>query len=394
MQLTQARKVMAEQTQSDAQLSGATGALDVPPPTESTMAPIHCQVQALAHGGDSPILPRSARSNRGRLPLRYRDVLPEPVVPLIPQPTAASIEAHPTDPSSIEIDNTSPRSPTTTKPNTFGLYRVYHSTVPPYDPEEETTLDDLQARNSCRPQIGEASSSANSNLPPWFPFPNKSSFLLYNQYYSQPTKSQADFQGLVDNVMSQPDFIREDVCDVNWKEVQRLISTPLPSHAEGRWLSTSVNIDVPSGNKDDPFTKFTIPRILHRPLEKIIEDAFKSPDVHYHYDPFDLMWSNPHDPNMSHIQVHGEVYTSSAFRQAHEELQASEPEPGCTLPRVVAACLLYSDLTNLTQFGHASLWPVYGWFGNQSKYERAAGGCHHIAYLPEVSWSQDVTMSI
>jgi len=47
-----------------------------------------------------------------------------------------------------------------------------------------------------------------------------------------------------------------------------------------------------------------------------------------------------------------------------------------------------SDATKLGQFGASKAWPVYVFFGNQSKYERnrpSAYAAHHVAYLPSVS---------
>ena len=51
--------------------------------------------------------------------------------------------------------------------------------------------------------------------------------------------------------------------------------------------------------------------------------------------------------------------------------------------------MVASDATKLGQFGTAKAWPVYLFFGNQSKYERnepKAYAAHHIAYLPSVSY--------
>ena len=86
--------------------------------------------------------------------------------------------------------------------------------------------------------------------------------------------------------------------------------------------------------------------------------------------------------------VHGELYTSQAWRDAEYALQNSPPVEGCDLPRAIAAFMFYSDSTNLAQFGNAKAWPIYVFFGNQSKYDRArpatAAG-YHVAYLPSVS---------
>ncbi|KAG2336568.1 hypothetical protein BDR05DRAFT_985238, partial [Suillus weaverae] len=47
--------------------------------------------------------------------------------------------------------------------------------------------------------------------------------------------------------------------------------------------------------------------------------------------------------------------------------------------------MFWSDATHLTQFGNASTWPVYLFFGNQSKYACACpttNACHPITFIP------------
>jgi hypothetical protein len=86
--------------------------------------------------------------------------------------------------------------------------------------------------------------------------------------------------------------------------------------------------------------------------------------------------------------VHGELYTSSAFFDAHRELQESPGEPGCNLPKVIIAMMFSSDATQLTSFGNAKLWPNYLYFGNESKYRRCKPTnhlCNHVAYFQAVS---------
>jgi hypothetical protein len=49
----------------------------------------------------------------------------------------------------------------------------------------------------------------------------------------------------------------------------------------------------------------------------------------------------------------------------------------------------HSDSMHLTSFGNAALWPIYEWFGNQSKYPRGkptSFAAQHVAYIPKVSW--------
>ena len=62
--------------------------------------------------------------------------------------------------------------------------------------------------------------------------------------------------------------------------------------------------------------------------------------------------------------------------------------PGETLKTVVVPIMAYSDLTHLTNFGTASLWPIYFFNGLTSKYIRVkptSFSAHHLAYIPSVS---------
>ena len=66
--------------------------------------------------------------------------------------------------------------------------------------------------------------------------------------------------------------------------------------------------------------------------------------------------------------LYDELYTSDAWNEAHDALQKQRCNDGCKLERVIAGLMFWSDATHLTQFGSASTWPVYLFFGNQSKY--------------------------
>ncbi|KIJ19525.1 hypothetical protein PAXINDRAFT_69491, partial [Paxillus involutus ATCC 200175] len=60
------------------------------------------------------------------------------------------------------------------------------------------------------------------------------------------------------------------------------------------------------------------------------------------------------------------------------------PEPGCDLPQAVVALMFWSDSTQLTQFGTVKLWPLYVFFGSESKYRRSQPSnnlCSHAAYF-------------
>ncbi|KAH9037101.1 hypothetical protein EDB85DRAFT_1938075 [Lactarius pseudohatsudake] len=60
---------------------------------------------------------------------------------------------------------------------------------------------------------------------------------------------------------------------------------------------------------------------------------------------------------------------------------------GDTKEHVALGLMLASDSTQLTNFGSASVWPVYLMFANQPKQERVRPSCHavhRIAYVPSL----------
>lgn len=86
-----------------------------------------------------------------------------------------------------------------------------------------------------------------------------------------------------------------------------------------------------------------------------------------------------------------EVYSADTFLKEHDKIQAhntigSTPE----IEAVVCSIILYSDSTHLTSFGLSSLWPIYAYFRNISKYchAKSSFSAHHLAYIPKVSAMQ------
>ncbi|KAG2335358.1 hypothetical protein BDR05DRAFT_1006898 [Suillus weaverae] len=74
--------------------------------------------------------------------------------------------------------------------------------------------------------------------------------------------------------------------------------------------------------------------------------------------------------------------------QEQEKLDSQPHEPDCNLETVIAAIMLWSDSTHLASFGNASLWPIYLFIGNQSKYicgKPTSFAAHHLAYIPKLS---------
>ena len=105
----------------------------------------------------------------------------------------------------------------------------------------------------------------------------------------------------------------------------------------------------------------------------------------FHMTPFEQFWTTADGRS---VWVYSEAYMSPRMLDAHEETNSLLRDPEDNYERVIASLMIWSDTTHLANFGDASLWPVYLFFGSQSKYIRgkpSSAACHHVAYIPSVS---------
>ena len=155
------------------------------------------------------------------------------------------------------------------------------------------------------------------------------------------------------------------------------------------WVREEVHIQVPFHNRmPSPGPKnFAAGHFYRRSIVSILKERLTHSDSqNFHFDPFELYWKP--DGTSEETRIYGELYSSPAFLEANRKLQNSPPEPGCSLPRVVAGLMFASDETHLTQFGETKLWPLYLFFGNNLKYRRSKPSlslCNHVAYFIRVS---------
>jgi hypothetical protein len=337
----------------------------------------------------------SRRTDR-RLPLRYRDLLPEPppAIPLLPvlppvliERAASPTPGAPADSLSVDTLNTR-QGVFRTLRNAFHLFRRYTSSNrPSHNPEANATTDDLS-------DIVAQSESSDENpiAPSYDPYPNRNAFLLGEWYWNGGSqKSQSSFKDLL-QIVGDPSFDPSDVRDINWKDVDEQLTQVGHIEDDTGWTRTPVTVLVPaqhhrkSSSLSGP-QEFIVADFYHRSILSAVKEALSSParHRHFHYEPCELLWQPPGLSNP--ISVHGELYTSPAFTQAHLDLQNSPPEPNCKLPRCIAALMFASDATHLTSFGDVKLWPLYLYFGNESKYRRCKPSenlCSHIAYFQGV----------
>lgn len=311
-----------------------------------------------------------------------RDVTPQ-LVSMVPSSQEASVQCH--------IPPLQ-RGEHITQTNSFNIFRVYDSdTIPVHDPEDQTGDTPLSKPTASMIQQGIDPEN------PFYPYPNQTSWYLGDWYWNQGTqKSKKNFGTLLD-IIGSTEFRPEDVSRTNWAAIDRQLGCPRASEREDSaewmddgWECRAITISVPFSRRcENPGPKdYTISGFYRRSLTSIVREHLIDPIRcnRFRFEPYSLRWRPPH--RQCSIKIHGELFTSKAFIEAHRKLQDSPPEAGCSLPRRIVALMLWSDATHLTSFGEAKLWPLYVYFGNESKYDRAQPTSHlcaHAAYFRTVS---------
>ena len=209
-------------------------------------------------------------------------------------------------------------------------------------------------------------------------------------------KSFGELNRLVKDVILADDFKVEDLNGFSAEREARRIdnhhdkSSSIFSTDDG-WIESSVFIPVPieKGHnvpkmKEATAPQFNVQGLFYRNITNVIQCALKESSAsQYHILPFKEFWKpSGHDPVE---RLYSEIYTSDMMIEAHQAVQHDVPT--CTLEKVVIPLMLWSDATLLASFGNASLWPVYLFLGNLSKYVRgkpSSFSAHHIAYVPKV----------
>lgn len=223
-------------------------------------------------------------------------------------------------------------------------------------------------------------------------------FRLINWVYEGTnSKSQAEIQRLVDEVLLAPDFDREHLRGFSLAREERRLDKAMLSvdslKAQG-WIEDTAYIPVPKENVSYPtmeeVPKIAVPGVLRRRVAPICRAICEDPVLarQRHFNAFE-QWHR--DPESGVEQrVLGEVYMSDAFLEEEARVRAlpRNPEDGPEVEYVPFAIAVGSDGTHLTNFGAASMTPTYGWDLGLSKEIRCkcnSFSSHHFAYMPSVS---------
>jgi Plavaka transposase len=362
----------------------------------------------------TPFLPPPTKSGRIRqFPNRYQDFLPYsrtqvPHLPVVQEPPVVVA------PLPSILPTTSPESEEPvlqqlqTDPDNFGLFRIYP--IPPTtDPDANANLDDvcdapgletLEMPSSERwwARFGSTAMKTVKKVSNtiFAPFKNPTIFRLMNWYHSGSGEmSVSRLNSLIKDVINPSDFQKEHLDNFSAKrELQRLDDeedTSYPFSNENVWKVSTVTISLPAeGVKHVSENNAPILRILgvyHRNLVETITTAFRDETAKkFHYTPYHLYWKPNSESEPERVIT--ELFNSDAFISEYKELlQCPSSSSGPNIEKAIAAMMVWSDSTHLAEFGTASLWPIYLFFGNQSKYSRARPSdfaAHHIAYIPSV----------
>lgn len=366
---------------------------DLPPFSPSDTPPFDPSIPTLP---EIPVNPEPETLGRGQRVKRPTwKVLEHQAVPVQLTAPPQPVTPPPEDPLPIFQDRS-------TDVNRYGLYCKYLSSVPissrtrftptpihfiepltrvPLNLRHHNASDPSQPQNSTDYRKLNAVLAQCSNI---------SSQLVMAWHWSSPTKSLESTNQLVHSVIRHVLMNPQELTDFDARLETKRLDAAIEQLQDG-WRKSAVKILVPDGKPHPSSTHssiptFSVPGLMHRSVTAIIKAVWTSPESSgFQHVPYRQYWTRGRDGVEE--RVHGELYTSEVFNAAYEELQIQSPEPGCKLERIVCGIMLYSDSTHLASFGSAALWPLYMYFGNQSKYVRgcpSSGSCHHVAYIPKV----------
>lgn len=292
-----------------------------------------------------------------------------------------------------------------TKMDNYGVYRVYPHT-PSHDPDELNTVhstcagvlygDSIDSLGPtppiCQSKLDSQEASAASDANPYHPFPNATQFLLGKWREETPVTSNAGMNNLVHDVLQHPDFSREHLKNYNASTEGQRIDKDLTLLPEG-WVSASVKLSLPFEGvrqKECDAPVFEVNNVMYRPLVELMREAVTEENgSRFHYTPFKLFWK-PND-SAPPERLHGELYGSDAWIKEHIKVRKAHSHRvdkfGRRMEVVLLSLMAASDSMNCTSFSNVSVWPIYLYFGNQSKYERGrptTGAAKHACYVPKV----------
>ncbi|KAK7439030.1 hypothetical protein VKT23_017736 [Stygiomarasmius scandens] len=325
-----------------------------------------------------------------------------------------------------------------TNPDSAGLFRIFEFGKPSRIPDENVSVGELTDAptfqheksdshlNQPNQVFGQKATSPSITEPSFFssepppsldinsyaPFNSAAEFLLIDWAYRYPKTSITGLNDLVHNVIRNKEFQSsiDSLSDFSacrsYSKMDKFStssSTNLPTPnsdtlpfvdaAPDAWYKGTIQLPMPRTGYSYPTESdaphFSIDEVWYRkPMDAIRASFEEQVFFNYHLQPFKWFWKRSYDGTVE--RVYGESYTSNRASDFQRELYDNLPIPPPGQPRVkdvIVWIMLWSDSTHLAQFGTASLWPIYMYIGNLSKYIRvkpSAYAAHHLAYIPSL----------
>jgi hypothetical protein len=291
-----------------------------------------------------------------------------------------------------------------TSPDSFGIFQKYTS-LSSHNPDDVNPFADMGSQappaREANSNLATSSTRKDPGLDPLANSKNPSVDLLLSWYSEGSRDGATSLDHLVNNCLLHPSFEKSDLEGFSAVSALRRFEKDHLSSQSGTtlepgdgWKCGKVTICVPcTGYKqrEEDAPEFTVDGIYYRDTVEVITKELMDPDSFedIHIRLFEEWWRPTDDSDP--VRVYSDVYTSDTMLQLERELEetlktAGDPQSE-VLETFILAVLLYSDATNLAQFGQASLWPVYMFIGNTSKHIQSrpnSFSAHHIAYLPTV----------
>lgn len=354
---------------------------------------MHIYPQPLAVVSPPPILRASGKTyaRNIRKPSRYNDAAPSPK-----HCNRRTVQYHdePPPPPPVILPPTYPESEAAALPSeytsqktSYGVFRVYPGGYPSWTPTEFSDGATDQALD------------LSSSTPYFAPFKSASTFRVLHWYETaSATKSMAEVDRFIDEVWLADDVNKEDLRAFRTAtEVKRLdnyLNTEHSFFERGGWKKGIVAIPLPAEKVkykcEAEAPKLSISGIYYKEPLEVMKAALKGNSAkQFHNAGYREYWQP--SPNVPPERIFSEVYSADVFLNEAQKIRLANLT-GSTphIDTVVCAFMLYSDSTHLTNFGTSSLWPVYIYFGNISKYSRCESSsfsAYHLAYIPKVCYS-------
>ncbi|KAI0065195.1 hypothetical protein BV25DRAFT_1913814 [Artomyces pyxidatus] len=347
----------------------------------------------------------TATSRRGRvirMPRHFNDFLPHDDVSLAHIPDADPVAGQSPEPSP------SPPPPPVlqafeTRPNELGLFRRY-AEYPTLHPDPGVSLDSVCNSSSFAPRRQDPATGpvvahdgpSPTVLPfPHSPFRNRSSAIVMAWANSGVQNITAPTVNKLAHNIFDLGFKPEEMEGFDYGQEKARLDKFLqdannPFLPDDGWHTASVKIRLPCEKKhwksEQRAPQMEVPGLVYRRLFDIIKSVYQDKVTKtFHMMPFEQLWIPNKDRPEEIETILSETYSSPAMLEAHAEIAALPRAPNDILERLIMPLHMYSDSTHLASFGTASAWPIYLFFGSQSKYERCrptAHACHHVAYIP------------